>query len=99
MSKIKGLYYFVSLTMVLLIEVATHLLFPKLQAIRWAHSDEFRYVWWIYLCVLLIALILLIINLVTEKVRGGNLPLTLIILALLHTNYVVWTIECSCYGG
>ena len=78
------------------VELATFLMRPKLQSIRWAHSSELAFVWYVDLLLLIFVLLALFASLFINKLKFLRWSLAMVLLALIHSNYILWSLECSC---
>jgi hypothetical protein len=89
--------YIVSLTLVGVIELVTYFLLPKARADIWNHQASYSsYIPFLYYLILLLSIVSFFIYLFKNTSNKLTIPLFLIFLAIVHTTYLMWSLNCSC---
>jgi hypothetical protein len=95
MTRTNWLKYLVGLTIVCVIELVTYIALPTMQDYQNAHMTGMDWLPLSYILTLIGCLIVLFIRLWKKKNIPTTINLSFVVLALVHTTYLIWTIECS----
>lgn len=97
MKNIKLKNLLIGLTISIAIEILTYLLYPILYDIKQRHEVSYLEITpIIYLFSLILAISSLIYTFVTKQNVHTKLAITFVLFTLTHSNYLFWTIQCSC---
>lgn len=89
--------YFISLTIIVILETITYFLLPQTRYDIWNHiASNFSIIPIYYYITLLLFFVFFIIYMALKKNNNLEIPLLLIFTVLIHITYLMWSLDCSC---
>lgn len=89
--------YVAGLAVTGIIELVTFIALPKASTDIWCHrASFFASMPFLYYIVLLLSLVFFTIYVIRTKFKGLTIPLLFILLAIIHTTFLMWSLSCSC---
>jgi hypothetical protein len=80
-----------------IIELVTYIVLPKASADIWCHRASYSAsLPLLYYIVLFLSVVFFTIYAIRNKFKGLTFPLCFVLLAIIHTTFLMWSLNCSC---